>query len=199
MLILASASPRRREILTTLGIAHRVEVADIDESTQPGESPTAYVARVAVAKALAVGGRALAHEFVLAADTTVVLGDTILGKPESDAEAKRMLQGLMGRSHDVLTAVAVLVGKGAAEGAHVQVVRTRVTFVSASESAIDLYVACGEGRDKAGSYAVQGRGMGFVSSLTGSYSNVVGLPAAETIALLLAAGALSSWPLEVVS
>ena len=197
-LVLASASPRRREILSTLGIPHRVEVADIDESTRAGESPHDYVARLAVEKARAVAARLEAHAFVLAADTTVVQGDAILGKPASDAEAKQMLQSLMGRTHEVLTAIAVH-RSGKPEVSRVQVVRTAVTFVSASESAIDLYVACGEGRDKAGSYAVQGRGMGFVSALQGSYSNVVGLPAAEMIALLLEVGALPRWPLETTS
>lgn len=194
-LVLASASPRRREILSTLGIPHRVEVADIDESTRAGEPPADYVARLAAEKARAIAGRLKEDTFVLAADTTVVQDDAILGKPESDADAKRMLRALMGRTHEVLTAIAVH-RHGAPEVARVQVVRTAVTFVSADDHAIDLYIACGEGRDKAGSYAVQGRGMGFVSALVGSYSNVVGLPAAETIALLLDVGALPSWPLH---
>ncbi len=194
-LVLASASPRRREILSTLGIPHRVEVADIDESTRAGEHPADYVARLAAEKARAVAARLTEPAFVLAADTTVVQGDAILGKPESDADAKRMLRALMGRTHEVLTAIAVHRVAGP-DVARVQVVRTSVTFVHADDQAIDLYVACGEGRDKAGSYAVQGRGMGFVSALQGSYSNVVGLPAAETIALLLEVGALPAWPLQ---
>ena len=200
MLILASASPRRREILTTLGIAHRINVADIDESTRTGESPHDYVARLAAAKASAVAARTSPSDFVLAADTTVVLDNAILGKPESAEEAKQMLRGLMGRTHEVLTAIAVLRGQsgltGTSDVARVQVVRTEVTFVAANDASIDHYVACGEGRDKAGSYAVQGRGMGFVASLNGSHSNVVGLPASETIALLLAAGVMASWPLS---
>lgn len=195
MLVLASASPRRREILSTLGIPHRVEVADIDESTRGTESPRDYVARLAVEKARAVAARLSEQLYVLAADTTVVQADSILGKPASDAEAQQMLQSLMGRTHEVLTAIAVH-RRADPEILRVQVVRTAVTFVSASASEIERYIACGEGRDKAGSYAVQGRGMGFVSSLEGSYSNVVGLPAAEVIALLLEVGALAAWPLE---
>ena len=199
MLILASASPRRREILTTLGIPHRIEAADIDESTREGESPHDYVARLAAGKASVVAARTSSSDFVLAADTTVVLDGVILGKPESDADAKQMLRGLMGRAHEVLTGIAVLRGQSEqtsiGEAPRVQVVRTEVHFVAANDASIDHYVACGEGRDKAGSYGAQGRAMGFISSLNGSLSNVIGLPAAETIALLVEAGVIASWPL----
>lgn len=199
MLILASASPRRREILNTLGIPHRVEAADIDESTREGESPHDYVARLAARKASVVAARTPSSDFVLAADTTVVLDGVILGKPESDAEAKHMLRGLMGRAHEVLTGIAVLRGQSGltntSEAPRVQVVRTEVHFVAANEASIDHYIACGEGRDKAGSYGAQGRAMGFISSLNGSLSNVIGLPAAETVALLVDVGVIASWPL----
>lgn len=194
-LVLASGSPRRRELLASLGLAFTVDPVPTDESVAPGESPEAYVERVAHAKLVA----ALAHldalhpeSFVLTGDTTVVLGDRILGKPEDDADARSMLAGLMGRSHRVLTGIGV--GTRARGPIEVELVSTEVRFRAATPDEIVRYVATGEGRDKAGSYAIQGIGGGFVEGIVGSYSNVVGLPVAETLGLLRRAGALVEWP-----
>lgn len=192
-LILASASPRRRELLGTLGLDFQVEVADVDESILEGESPTAYVARTARAKAEAIVARRRAlgrAEVVLAADTTVVVDGQILAKPEDDADARRMLTLLAGRTHQVLTAIVVI----SPSGVCADVIETRVTFRALDARAIAAYVASGEPRDKAGAYGIQGLAMGFVTRIEGSYTNVVGLPAAEVITLLERAGALGEWP-----
>jgi septum formation protein len=200
MIVLASASPRRREILATLGVPFRVELADIDESTVPGEAAARYVERLAREKALAVAERTERTEsgaFVLAADTSVVVDGEILGKPRDDDDARRMLRALSGRAHEVLTGIAVLATSDRA-GSH-RSVCTEVFFRALDAGVIDRYVASGEGRDKAGGYAIQGLGMGLVREIRGSYTNVVGLPAAETLELLLAAGALPAWPLPALA
>jgi len=183
-LVLASASPRRRELLETLGVVFTCDPAAVDETPLPGESPAEYVARVARAKALAVRARHTGRCAVLAADTAVVLGGRIFGKPADRAEALAMLRRLSGQVHRVLTAVAVY-GPGIAR---LQSVATEVTFTGLSEAAREAYVDSGECCDKAGAYAIQGLGGAFVRSIRGSYSNVVGLPLAETRALLQAAG-----------
>jgi septum formation protein len=185
LLTLASQSPRRRELLGGLGIALEVRPAQTDETPRPGEAPRLYVARVAREKARAVGGTV-----VLAAYTTVALGDAILGKPEDDADAGRMLRALAGTSHEVLTAVCVRTAAGAE---HEAVVATEVAFAPLSDEEIAWYVATGEPRDKAGAYAIQGAAGAFVRSVRGSVSNVIGLPLAETLALLRAAGLPLPW------
>ena len=213
-LVLASASPRRRELLTRLGLTFEVESADILEARRPGEAPPAYVARLAEEKVRAVADRsalargtarfdsALARGTArfdrggtvafLGADTTVVLGDEVLEKPADLAESERMLRALRGREHVVYTAVALLLEPEAK--LKTVVVRTRVRFRDFGEATLRGYVASREGMDKAGAYGIQDLGAGLVLEVHGSYTNVVGLPAAETIALLEEQGALASWP-----
>lgn len=178
-LYLASTSPRRRELLAQLGLDFQVLPVDIDESVRAGEGPADYVLRLAREKAAA--GLAQAGEgVVVAADTSVVLDGEVLGKPASVAEALAMWSRLSGRDHEVLTGIAV--GNRARQEA--RVVTTRVRFRALREPEMRAYWASGEPRDKAGGYAIQGRGAIFVTGIDGSYSNVVGLPLAETAALL---------------
>jgi septum formation protein len=185
-LVLASRSPRRRELLGQLGVALDVLPADADEAVLPGEAPRAYVVRVARAKARAVAG-----EFVLAADTAVVLGHEVLGKPTDAADARRMLRALSGSSHEVLTAVVV---RRAAPALELEaVVATGVEFAPLSEAEVAWYAASGEPLDKAGAYALQGAGGAFVLGVRGSVSNVVGLPLAETTDLLRRIGFPLPW------
>lgn len=179
-LVLASASPRRRELLSGLGVAFTVRPADLDERPHPGEGPRALVGRLARAKADAVTDPARPQEVVLAADTIVDVDGDILSKPADRGEAAAMLGRLSGRQHQVHTAVAV--------GPAQILVSTTVRFVPLDRADIDWYVATGEADDKAGAYAVQGIGGAFVAAVHGSWSNVVGLPLAETVALLRAAG-----------
>ena len=176
MLILASASPRRAELLRAAGIEFEVMPAHIDETSQPAESPDDYVRRIADAKARAIAGRANGR-IILAADTTVVIDDQMLAKPGDDEDAKRMLRMLSGRTHEVLTAVAVCRGPERS-ALLVEVERTQVKFAPLNEFEIDWYVATGEPRDKAGAYAIQGYASRFITRIDGSYSNVVGLPIA---------------------
>jgi septum formation protein len=183
-LTLASASPRRRELLEQLGFRLAIQPADTDETPLPGEPPREYVLRVAREKARAVPGDA-----VLAADTAVVLGTTILGKPRDADDARRMLRHLSGARHEVLTGVCVL--RGATE--HSAVVTAEVHLDRLSDAQIDWYVATGEPLDKAGAYAIQGIAGAFVREMRGSVSNVIGLPLAETLALLRAAGVRLPW------
>ncbi len=178
-LILASGSPRRRELLAYLGVPFDVRAPNVDETPLAGEQPADYVERVARAKADAVDGH-----IVIAADTTVVLDGTIIGKPANPSDAVRMLGALAGRDHEVLTAVAVK----AAGGVTTTVVHTTVTMTPMTADDIHWYVATEEPLDKAGAYALQGTGGMFVARLEGSASNVVGLPLAELMALLRAAG-----------
>ena len=185
-LLLASRSPRRAELLRTLGVAFRVIDVEVDETTRVGEAPVDYVRRLARDKAVA--GQAVAGDAslpVLAADTTVVLDGAILGKPLDDADARAMLARLAGRTHEVLTGVAVIDARGWLDDA---VVATRVSFRALSPAEIAAYVASGEPADKAGAYGIQGLGGALVERIDGSYSNVVGLPLVETLALLDAAG-----------
>lgn len=182
-LYLASTSPRRRELLAQLGLSFTVLRLDIDESRCEGEAPDDYVARLACEKAAA--GLALAGEgVVIAADTTVVLGEDILGKPVSREAAIAMWSRLSGGEHRVLTGVAV----ATCERTDVRVVSTTVRFRTLSRAEMEAYWASGEPADKAGGYAIQGRGAIFVSGIEGSYSNVVGLPLAETAELLAGFG-----------
>ena len=175
-LLLASASPRRRELLAGLGLEFAIASADLDERALPGETPAALVARLAASKA-----RALEHPdaLVIAADTVVVLGDSVLGKPQDEAENRDFLRRLAGREHEVLTGHALLY-RGRLEGA---VRRTVVRFRDLGEDEIMRYVASGEGLDKAGGYAIQGRGGALVKHLEGCYFNVVGLSLATVVEL----------------
>lgn len=178
-LVLASASPRRRELLGQLGLSFQVVPADVDESVQPGENPVAYVRRVAHDKAWAVALRE-PDAVVLAADTTVDLDGWILAKPDDEDHAREMLRALSGRTHRVHTCVVV---RQAAE-VHDDVVTTFVTFTPITDEALAWYVATGEPLDVAGAYAIQGAGAVFVEHIRGSASNVVGLPLTETVRLL---------------
>ncbi|MDP9785679.1 Maf family protein [Pseudomonas fluorescens] len=181
-LYLASGSPRRRELLTQIGVPFTAVSADIDETPLAHETPSAYVERLARGKAEA-GRRALHADVdgcVLGADTAVVLDGRILGKPLDQAEAMTMLLSLSGREHEVLTSIAVLDGQRCES----RVVSSRVRFRSITEQEAAAYWASGEPRDKAGGYGIQGLGAVFVAGLEGSYSAVVGLPLCETAELL---------------
>ncbi|WP_443190172.1 Maf family protein [Pseudomonas indica] len=185
-LYLASASPRRRELLAQIGVPFVTLIASIDENPLPNEPANAYVERLAREKALAGLARAndTADAVVLGADTAVVLDGRILGKPQDRDEALDMLQALSGREHEVLTAVA-LASEGRCES---RVVTSRVGFRPLSRTEAEAYWATGEPRDKAGSYGIQGLAAVFVSHLQGSYSAVVGLPLCETAQLLAGFG-----------
>ncbi len=171
-LILASGSPRRKELLTAVGWEFEAITAGIDESVRSGEDPPAYVQRLAKSKAEAVAAK-LQHGLVLGADTTVVVDDQILGQPEDDQDAKRMLQLLSGKWHEVLTGVAVLRVGGEAR---VDYETTCVCFAEMSEREIDWYISTGEARGKAGAYGIQGAAGLFIKEIEGDYFNIVGLP-----------------------
>jgi len=196
-LILASASPRRAELLRAAGIAFDVLAADVDESVLPGEAPEAHVRRLAGAKVDAVRPRA-GERPVLGADTVVVVDAEILGKPRDRDDAVRMLRLLSGRTHLVMTGVALSGGADAQgsppapERPAPEVAVTTVEFARLTEGEIDWYVASGEPADKAGAYAVQGLASRFVTRIDGSYSNVVGLPVALVYKLCKRAGLLVS-------
>jgi septum formation protein len=188
MLVLASASPRRHDLLQQAGIPHQIHPADIDESPHPGELPIDLSVRLAREKALTVAKR-LGHEprqRVLGSDTLVVIDGQALGKPADPEDAVRLLQQLVGRTHTVVTAIAVV--DSASLEVWDRVVESRVTLRATSEEEIRAYVATGEPLDKAGAYAIQGKGSGLVSKLEGSRSNVIGLPLEETLELLERAG-----------
>ena len=180
MLILASASPRRAQLLVAAGIAFDMIPADVDETPAAGESPRAYVERLALEKARAAG-RAHPGRTALGADTTVVLDGHILGKPVDATDAAAMLARLSGQAHEVLTGVA-LVGS---RGERVTSAMTRVWVSLMTSEDIARYVETGEGVDKAGAYAIQGRFSRFIERIEGSYSNVVGLPVALVCDLLM--------------
>ncbi len=183
-LVLASTSPRRRELLARIGLTPaRIAAPDIDETPLKGELPRAYVARLATGKALAV--ERAADEVVLAGDTTVAVGRRILEKPVDEADLRRMLGLLSGRRHHVWSGVCVV---GADGRPRVRVADTTVAFKVLSQAEIDWYVEGGEGMGKAGGYAIQGKAEIFVRFLSGSHSNVVGLPLFEARALLSSAG-----------
>jgi septum formation protein len=208
-LILASASPRRAELLRAAGIEFDVLVAAVDESIRPGEAPEEHVRRRAEDKARAVIAQA-GDRPVLAADTVVVVDGTILGKPADSEDAKRMLRRLSGRVHEVVTGVALVLGEGDSRPrqtdrkgrlddeeiagptceVHVEVAVTTVEFAELSDADIAWYVVSGEPADKAGAYAVQGLASRFVTRIEGSYSNVVGLPVAVVCQMCKRAGLL---------
>jgi septum formation protein len=183
---LASGSPRRRELLQQIGVPFRLVVTAVDEAALPHEHPTAYVARVAAAKARAGwdSSREAADVPVLAADTAVVLDGQILGKPASRGDAECMLGRLSGRTHQVLTAVALRTQAGLRS----RISRSEVTFRTLTPGETRAYWETGEPCDKAGGYAIQGRAAVFVADLRGSFSGVMGLPLFETAALLSDAG-----------
>jgi septum formation protein len=184
---LASISPRRRELLAQIGVPLVVSGAHIDESALPDEQPRDYVQRMARSKALTVWEQDRSLP-VLAADTTVVLDGVIFGKPRDRADCIRMLATLSGRTHQVLTAVALASHSGTALRLSVSDVR----FRTLTEKEAAAYWDTGEPRDKAGAYAIQGKGAVFIESMTGSYSGVMGLPLFETAELLRAAN-IPSW------
>lgn len=182
-LVLGSASPRRKELLAQLGLRpHDVRAPDIDETPMKGETPRAYVSRMAREKAAAVS--CAADEVVLCADTTVAVGRRILGKAENAAEAAEFLWALSGRRHHVLTAIAVRSGDRIWE----RTVDTIVKVKTLSDQEVNGYLASGEWQGKAGAYGIQGRFGAFIPWLQGSFTGVVGLPVAETASLLRAAG-----------
>ena len=188
--VLASRSPRRLELLQTLGVSPDVQPADIDETPATGEKQVAYVRRLAEEKARAVSGRIVSvagHRgtVILAADTTVDVDGRILGQPADEAEARAMLRALSGRSHRVHTGVAVIDAEGRLAST---VVSSVVTMVALTDHLLDWYVSTGEPFGKAGAYAVQGAGGVLVERVRGSQSNVVGLPLRETADLLGRAG-----------
>ena len=180
-LILASASPRRRELLRQVGVAFRVVVSEVDETAMPGEQAAAYVTRVARDKACEVLAREGNGLPVLGADTAVVLDDRILGKPADRVEAIAMLRSLSGRTHEVYSAAA-LVGAGRVELECLNV--TRVTFAELELDWIERYCDSGDPMDKAGAYGVQGRAAEKITRIEGSFSGVMGLPLYETCQLL---------------
>jgi len=172
-LVLASGSPRRVEILRTVGWPFETLAVDIDEARAPGEGAVRYVERLAREKAEAVGSHP-PGQLVLGADTVVLVDNEILGKPRDEEEARRMLRLLRGRWHEVLTGVALLNGENS--GSVVAHEVTQVRFAEMSDDEIDWYVATGEPMDKAGGYAIQGLGSRFIEGINGDYFNIVGLP-----------------------
>jgi septum formation protein len=183
-LVLASSSPRRLELLGRLGLTpDRIAAPDVDETPLAAESPRAYVLRIALAKAAAVPRGP--DDVVLAGDTTIAVGRRILGKPEDEADLRRMLALLSGRRHHCMSAVAVVDGAGTVRH---RLSDSTIAFRPLSPAEIDAYVACGEGMGKAGGYAIQGRAEAFVRHMAGSHSGIVGLPLAETRTLLKTAG-----------
>ncbi len=194
MLILASASPRRQELLRNAGIAFSVQAANINETPLAGESPRGCAERLAREKALAVS-QSRPQQWVLGADTIVVVGDAILGKPSDADDASRMLRMLSGRTHEVITGVCVVgpvaSGQGSvASKADVTSETTLVTMCEVSDEEIREYVATGEPMDKAGAYAIQGMASRWIPRIEGDYSNVVGLPVALVYAMLRERGAI---------
>jgi septum formation protein len=190
-LVLASASPRRRELLERIGLRLRVAPVDLDETPRPGEAARPYAQRLAAEKCAACVERGAGDELpVLAADTVVVVEGQIFGKPADEAEASAMLQRLSGRRHEVVTAYHIR-----HRGAEVaRAVTTAVTFRLLAPAEVQAYVASGEWRGKAGGYAVQGIAALFATELRGSLTNVIGLPLAEVVADLRAAGGLPGYP-----
>jgi len=191
---LASQSPRRRELLTQIGVAHELLLPTPDEDAESlevvleGDTPAVYVQRVTTLKLIAARARLAGargqNRPILCADTTVALGDTILGKPEDAEDAKRMLRALAGGTHRVFTAVAVAWGEKTAQACSESV----VTFSAMSEDDIAAYVASGEPMGKAGAYGVQGRAAAFIARIEGSYSGIMGLPLFETAQALREVG-----------
>ncbi|CAN5867293.1 Maf family protein [soil metagenome] len=185
-LLLASASPRRRELLQRVGLLLEVRAADVDETALDGEEATAYVMRVARAKAAATQRRP--EEWVLAADTTVTLEGQILGKAETPEEAAKMLRWLAGRTHQVITAFILVGERDDQPVIREGLVGTEVEFLELDAPTLADYVASGEWKGKAGAYAIQGIAAAFVKAVRGSVTNVIGLPLAEVLTALRDAG-----------
>ena len=185
-LVLASASPRRRELLERVGVALEVCPVEIDETPHSSEAPNAYVARIARAKALAAPRAA--GRWVLAADTTVTIDGRILGKAEDAADATAMLRALSGRVHQVVTAFAIVGDRECRDGC----VTSDVSLIALTDAQLVDYVASNEWRGKAGAYAIQGIAAAFVREVRGSVTNVIGLPLVEVLEALRAAGAPSA-------
>ena len=182
-IILASASPRRQELLKQIKIAHQVQIVDLDETPKLNETPADYVQRLAFEKALACKEKFAPKLPILAADTSVIFDNQILGKPENENDAKAMLQQLSGNTHQVFTAIA-LFGKAQ----HTALSVTEVTFKTLSDAQIHAYWQSGEPLGKAGSYAIQGIASAFIEKINGSFSGVMGLPLFETAQLLALEG-----------
>jgi septum formation protein len=195
MLVLASSSPRRAEILTSLGVPFLVDPSHVPEEVLPGEEAAAAVSRLAADKAAEVAARR-PGEWILAADTLVLLGPDLLGKPADDLEAASMLRRIAGRDHRVYTGVVLRPGNGTAR-AIVEISGVRISPMSEEE--IAWYVSTGEPRDKAGAYAVQGQGSRFIERVEGSYTNVMGLPARGVYRLMREAGAGPALALPALS
>ena len=185
MLILASASPRRRELLNQIVLAHRVQPAHIDETRHADEDPLAYVRRLAIEKATVIAKKN-SEATVLAADTTVVLRDAVLNKPLDLSDAERMLRALAGQTHWVHTGIAVV----HAGHTHSHVEATAVTFTSIPEDELAAYLSTGDSLDKAGAYGIQGYAARWISRVEGDFFNVVGLPLSAVIRLLRQAGTI---------
>jgi septum formation protein len=179
-LVLASRSPRRAELLRAAGFDFVVRAADVDETPRQNENPRDYVLRLAIDKASAV--EAADNEILLGADTTVVLGSKIMGKPVDASEAARMLRALSGQCHEVLTGVCLKRGSLT----HAEVASTSVWFAPLTEDRIQWYIRSGEPMDKAGAYAIQGLASRFIDRIDGSWTNVVGLPIAVVARAVLA-------------
>lgn len=187
MIVLASQSPRRAELLHQVGIAFRAAPAQLDETPRPGEPADAFVERMATAKALQVR-RAFTDLPVLGADTAVVLGERILGKPRDREDALDMLLALSGRTHEVLTGVALVT-----DTTRYALNTSRVTLRSIDRAEAAAYWGTGEPADKAGGYAVQGIAAAFIERIDGSYSGIMGLPLFETLGLLREVGVITRW------
>ncbi len=184
MLYLASTSPRRRELLQQIGLTFEVLKVAVDETAEDEESPAEYVSRLAIAKARAAADLVGPEDIVLSADTTVVCDGKIIGKPATLEEAVSIWKSLSGRSHQVMTGVALLRGERVAH----RVVITEVHFHPLQADEMEAYWRTGEPADKAGGYGIQGRGAVWVDRISGSYSNVVGLPLSETAEMLAGFG-----------
>jgi len=187
-LVLASGSPRRRDLLSRLELSFATVPADIEEIARPGESPRKLAERLAREKAEAVATRIgrTPRRVVLGSDTIVVIGEEVLGKPDDPEHALALLRKLTGRTHTVMTGIAVV--ESDTGRTRSRVVESRVTLRRAEEAELRDYVASGEALDKAGAYAVQGEGRRFITGIEGSETNVIGLPLEETRAMLLDAG-----------
>ncbi len=186
-LVLASASPRRQELLEMLGIDLIIDPSGIDESCRPGESPREHALRLSLEKARDVSAR---HPgmWVLGADTIVVVDTEVLGKPQDQEDARRMLTKLSGREHTVITGFALVCRRAAVE--YSEAVESRVTFNRLDEDDLKWYIGTGEPYDKAGAYAVQGRAAAFIKEVCGSHTNVIGLPLSEVVDALRRTGAM---------
>lgn len=192
-LVLGSGSPRRRELISALGLPFRVLAADIDESRLPEEAPLAYLERIVSDKLGGVRARlgSAPHAAILVADTSVVVDGDVLGKPLDVADAARLFARIAGRTHSVLTRYAI--GLPGETGARVaRTIETQVLVRAADAEEIRAYAESGEGLDKAGAYAAQGLGSFFIERITGSYSNVIGLPACEVLSDLRTLGLLGA-------